>query len=208
MNINWTDLNILDFIVATVVALLLWILDKQKRPKLKVVTGDESNLPLPQGKYKSLNLIVKNERKTGILGFFNQTATQTRATLVFKEFDSKVELFRIVARWNTMREPLTPDYSKVDPGLALTNPREVITPGEELSVSVVIKKDKTNSFHPFNNESYRYLPDFAKPEWEISDDKVLVTVKIQSAEIETEDFNFIILNKSGLAQFSIFSYKD
>ena len=208
MNINWTDLNILDFIFATVVALLLWVLEKQKKPNLKVETGEASNLPLPQGKYKSLNIIVKNERKTGLQGFFNQTATQARATLIFKDFGSKVELFRLVARWNTTREPLTPDYSKVDPGLALTNPREVITPGEELSLSVAIKKDKSRSFHPFNNESYRYLPDFAKPEWEMMDDKVLVVVRIQSAEIESEDFNFVIHNKSGLAQFSISSYKD
>ena len=208
MNINWGDLNILNFILATIVALFLWVLDKQKKPNLKVEIGEPSNLELPQGKYKSLNLMVKNERKTGLFSFFNQTVTQTRVTLIFKDFDSKVELFRLVARWNTTREPLTPDYSKVDPGLTLTNPREVITPGEELSLPVAIKKDKSKSFHPFNNESYRYLPNFAKPEWKISSDKVLVTVKIQSAEIESEGFSFVILNKSGLTQFSISNYND
>lgn len=208
MNINWTDLNILDFIFATIVALLLWFLDKQKKPNLIVKIGEPSNLNLPQGKYKSLNLIVKNERKTGLFSFFNQTATQTKVTLIFKDFDSKVELFRLIARWHTTREPLTPDYNKVDPGLALTSSREVITPGEELPLAVVIKKDKQKNFYPFNNESYMYPPDFAKPEWEMADDKALVAVKIQSAEVENEDFSFVILNKSDLTQFSIASYND
>jgi hypothetical protein len=207
MNINWTDLNILDFIFATIVASFLWILDKQKKPKLIVKIGEPSNLNLTQGKFKSLNLILKNKREAGLRSFFNQTATQTKATLIFKDFDSKVELFRLIARWHTTREPLTPSYDKVDPGLALTNPREVITPGEEIGLAVVIKKDKQKNFHPFNNESYMYA-DYAKPEWEMVDDKVLVTVKIQSAEAESEDFDFVILNKSDLTQFSIANYND
>lgn len=207
MSINWSELNILDFLVATFIALLLWFLDKQKKPHLKIETADASDLNLPQGKYRTLNLKVKNERVSGLRAFFNQTATQVRAILIFKDFDSKKELFKLIARWNTTREPLTPDYKQIDVGLALTNPREVISPGEEASLSVVIKKDKTKKCHPFNNESYLH-PDFAKPEWEIVDDKFIVTVRVQSAETENKEVDFIVTSKSVLFQFSISDFKD
>lgn len=209
MTINWTGLNILDFIAATFVALLLWFLDKQKKPHLTIGEAQSSELDLPQGKYKIVNLKVKNDRKSGLTSkFFNQTATQVRASIIFKDFESKNKLFELIGRWNTTREPLTPDYSKADPGLALTSQREVISPGEEITLSIAIKKDKSNKCFPFNNESYLHLPDFSKPEWELSDDKILVSVKIQSAEIETDEINFILINKSVLSQFSISSNKN
>ena len=143
---------------------------------------------------------------TGIRGLFNQTATQVRATLIFRDFNSKKEIFQpqpIVARWNSTREPLTPEYDKVDVGLALTNPREIIAPGEEVTLSVAIKKENTTSCYPFNNESYLFLPDYAKPDWEIVDDKFIVSVNVNTAEVIEKTENFIIINKKRLSQFNI-----
>lgn len=206
MSINFDSLNILDFIAAAIVALILWFLDKQKRPHLVIDSTSPSELNLPQGKYKILNLIVKNIKETGWRGLFNQTATQVRATLYYKDFDAKKEIFQpqpVIARWNTTREPLTPEYNKVDVGLALTNPREVIAPGEEITLSVAIKKDKATNCYPFNNESYLYLPDYAKPDWELIDDKFIVSATVKTAETGEKCSNFVVINKKGLSQFSI-----
>jgi hypothetical protein len=159
-------------------------------------------LNLPQGRFKAVNIKVINRRRTSFRSFFNQTATQVRGILIFKDFDSKKELFKIVARWNTTREPLTPDYKQVDVGLALTNPREVISPGEEATIPVAIKKEKNTSCYPFNNESYLHQ-DYSKPEWELADDKVIVSVQVKSAELELSPVDFLIINKKSLSQFSI-----
>jgi hypothetical protein len=200
--------NFIEFIAATGVALVIWFLDKQKRPNLHIEVDKTSDLTLPQGNFKILNLKVKNMKRPGIRQYFDQTATQVRVYLTFKDFDSKVDLFTVIARWNTTREPLTPDYNKVDVGLALTNPREVISPNEEASLSVAIRKDGSNTFFAFNNESYLHLGDFAKPEWGLSDERVLISAKVQTAEIETPDYLFIISSKNHISSFKLSKLTD
>ena len=86
-------INFLEFAVAIVVSLILWLLDKQRKPHLQIDLTDFSDLNLNQGKFKILNLKVRNKRMTGIRGLFNQTATQVRATLIFRDFNSKKEIF-------------------------------------------------------------------------------------------------------------------
>jgi len=177
-----------------------------KKPHLVVEIENPSDVH--QGKYKILNLKVKNKRSAGILKFSNQTATQVRVYLTFKDFASKTDLFTTIARWNTTREPLTPDYKTVDVGLALTNQREVISPDEEPSLSVAIKKSGEIECYAFNNESYLQQADFANPKWKISDDKVIVIAKVQTAEVENIEASFLLINKAVLNQFSISKYKE
>lgn len=186
----------------------LYLFDKYIKPNIEVEISDYSDLPLPQGKFKSLNLQIANKRYTGILSFLNRTVTQARIVLSFQDYPSKVAMGgmdRIIARWNSSREPVTPDYHDVDIGLALTNPREVIVPGERTTISVAIKKQGWTSCYPFNNESYIYQKkdDFKKPGWEINDDKFYVAVYIESAGLQKQLGEFIVLNKDGLEQFKI-----
>lgn len=203
MKIDWTTFNLPEFFAAFLLSLSLWILDKLRRPNFFVEIADPSNLELEQGKFRSVNIKVANERRRGWKSFFNQTATQVRVYLIFKDYDSKKPLFnKIVARWNTTREPLTPDYKQVDVGLALTNPREVISPGEEASVPIAIKKEGNKNFYPFTNESYLHS-DFSKSEWELEDNRIIVSVQVHSAEIELKEVDFLITHKKQLSQFNI-----
>jgi hypothetical protein len=110
----------------------------------------------------------------------------------------------VIARWNSSREPLTPDYKNVDLGLALTHPREVLVPGDENEISVVIRKKDNKYCFPFSNESYIYQgKDFEVPGWKIEDDKFIVVVRIQCAEVDKMGGVFVVLNKSSLEQFKI-----
>lgn len=199
MSINYLELSI-----GFVLGLIPWAIDRLTKPDLHITIANASNLSLSNGKYKSLNLKILNKRRHGVMKFFNKTATQLRCSITFYDFASKKQLFenKIIARWNTTREPLTPDYKQVDVGLALTNPREVLTPGEETTISVAIKKDGVSSCYPFNNESYLHK-DFSKPEWEIKDDKFTVKVLLQPAESEDMSAEFLVLNKANLSQFKI-----
>ncbi|HHT9138808.1 MAG TPA: hypothetical protein ACFYEK_16390 [Candidatus Wunengus sp. YC60] len=199
MTINYSEL-----VVGFFLGLVPWIIDQLKKPDLHIVCADASNLSLEAGKYKILNLKILNSRRTGVKKFFNQTATQLRCQIIFHDFESQAELLenKTIARWNTTREPLTPDYKQVDIGLALTYPREVLAPGEEATISVVIKKEGVESCYPFNNESYLHK-DFSKSEWEIKDNKFLVEILLQSAEIDIVSSEFLVLNKANLSQFKI-----
>ena len=58
-----------------------------KKPHLVVEIENPSDVH--QGKYKILNLKVKNKRSAGILKFSNQTATQVRVYLTFKTLHQK-----------------------------------------------------------------------------------------------------------------------
>lgn len=191
-------------IVGLLLALGLYVFDKSVEPDLQVSVAEPSKLPLKQGEFKSLNLKITNTKKIGALKFLNRTATQIRVRLEFLDFHSKVSMNTIVARWNSSREPVTPDYKKVDIGLALVPPREVLVPGEESTISVVIRKKDNKYCFPFNNYSYLYQEkDFETEGWKIDDDKFIVKVKIQSAEIDKIGGEFVVLNKSTLEQFKI-----
>lgn len=196
--------NITELFVGFILGLIPWLIDRARKPELLINKADPSDLNLQQGKFRSLNLKIVNKRKTGVKRFFNQTATQLRCQLIFLDFESRAEIFedKIIARWNTTREPLTPDYKQVDIGLALTNPREVVAPGEIATISILIKKEGIDSCYPFNNESY-LSPNFSKKEWEISDKKFIVRALLQSAESDEITADFLVLNKSNLSQFKI-----
>jgi|GEM_PF-3535619 len=202
MKIDWSTFNILEFLAAFILAVSLWFLDKLRKPKFLIKKGNPSLLF--NNNYKTLNLIITNEKRKGFRSLFNHVATQVRIYLHFLDYPTKSEFNKVIARWNSSREPVTPDYKNVDVGLALTNPRDMLVPGEESEISVVIrKKDKLSCF-PFNNESYLYWnKDYSKPDWEITDDKFIVMVEIQSAEIQDTTVEFLILNKSSLEQFKI-----
>lgn len=194
--------------VGFLLASTLYLFDKFKEPKLSIKISEPSNLHLSQGNFKSLNLELTNKNYKGFLKFLNRTLTQARIKLIFRDYPTMVPitgLENINARWNSSREPLTPDYKKVDFGSALIGTREVLVPGESTTFSVVIKKDKWKSCYPFNNESYIYQEkdDFKRPGWEIYDSKFYVTVLVQSAEMYKELGEFIVLNKSNLEQFTI-----
>lgn len=196
--------------VGFLLALILYLLDKNIKPKIEINQSDSSNLQLNQGKFKSLNLEIYNRRYTGILSFLNRSITQARIILSFQDYPSKATIGgmeRIIARWNSSKEPVTPDYHDVDIGLALTNPREVVVPGEKTTISIAIKKEGWTFCYPFNNESYIYQKrqpgDFKKPGWEIRDDKFYVEVYLESAELQVLLGKFIVLNKNSLEQFKI-----
>jgi len=196
-------INIIEAVLSFILGFLLYLLtDSIKKPNLQIVTSDPSDLKLPTGEFRILNLKIINKKKNGILEYFNQTATQVRAKLIFRDYLSKAEMIRIVARWNTTREPLTPDYKTIDVGSALTSPKEVLSPGEEATISVVIRENKDSDCYPFNNESYLFNK-FKKPEWKIKDDKFVVDVLIQSGEIEKPTEKFLVINKGDLKQFNI-----
>ncbi len=202
MRIDWLTFNPLEFIAAFILSISLWIIERQRKPKFLIKRGKPSLLF--EDNYKTLNLKIINVKRKGITSFLNHVATQVRVYLYFLDYPSKVEFNKIIARWNSSREPVTPDYKNVDVGLALTNPREVLVSGEEGEISVVIrKKDKTSCF-PFNNESYLYWKqDYSKPEWEIKDGKFIIRVEVQSAEVQDVIKEFLILNKGTIEQFKI-----
>lgn len=195
-------------LIGLVLAFGLYLYDKSIKPKLEVKLANPSNLPLPQGNFKSLNLKIVNKRREGILQFLNKPATQLRILLYFADFPTATLMNTVIARWNSSREPLTPDYKFIDYGLALTNPREVLVPGEEGEISVAIRKEDKSYCFPFNNTSYIYQQkDFEVPGWEIDDDKFIVVVRIQSAEIDKLGGVFIVLNKSSIDQFKIDNFR-
>lgn len=202
MQIDWSTFNFPEFIAAFIFAISLWVIDKQRKPKFLLKIGKQSLLF--EGNYKTLNLKVVNKKREGVFSLFNHVATQVRAYIRFLDYPTKAEFNKVIARWNSSREPVTPDYKNVDIGLALTNPREVLVPGEEGEISVVVKKKDNPSCFPFNNESYLYAnKDYSKPDWEIKDDKFIVMVEIQSAEVQDFAREFLVLNKGTLEQFKI-----
>jgi len=191
-------------IVGFSLAFSLYIIDKLIKPNIEVQVAEPSKLSLSQGEFKSLNLKIIHKKRSGILQFFNKPATQIKIFLFFHDFSSKVLMNTVTARWNDSREPLTPDYKNVDIGLALTHPREVLVPGQVSVISVVIKKENNSYCFPFSNESYIYQgKDFEVPGWKIEDDKFIVVVGIQSAEIDKVGGAFVVLNKNNLEQFKI-----
>lgn len=191
-------------IIGLILAFGLYLFDKSIEPNIEVTVADPSDLALTQGKFKSLNLKIINKEKKGILRFLNKPATQVKVFLYFADFSTKVLMNTVTARWNNSREPLTPDYKGVDLGLALTHPREILVPGEENTISVAIRKDDKSYCFPFSNESYIYQnKDFEVPGWKIDDDKILLTVRVQSAEMDRLAGVFIVLNKSTLRNFKI-----
>lgn len=191
-------------IIGLILAFGLYLFDKSINPDLEVQISDPSKLSLTQGEFKSLNLKIINKKRDGILRFLNRPATQVKVFLYFSDFPSKGLMNTVIARWNNSREPLTPDYKNVDLGLALTHPREVLVPGDENEISVAIRKKDNRYCFPFSNESYIYQSkDFEVPGWKIEDDKFLVTVRIQSAEVDKMGGVFVVLNKSTLEQFKI-----
>lgn len=202
MQIDWTTFNTPGFLAAFILSLLFWVIDKIfVKPNLKIEIGKPSILS--NGKLKVLNLKVLNVKRK-VLFLLNHTATQVRIYIHLLDYPSKAEFNNIIARWNSSREPVTPDYANVDIGLALTNPREVLVPGEEGEVSVVVKKKDSDSCYPFNNHSYVYAKDdYLKPEWEIKDNKFIVRVEIQSAETQKIIDEFIVLNKGTIDSFVI-----
>ncbi len=207
MYFEFFPIHILDTSIGLIIGFILgfitYILTEEfRKPNLILEITADSDIVVNSNKYKILNLKLKNVKKTGWKKFFNQTATQIRAIVQILDFDSNKEMIEFIARWNTTREPLTPDYKQVDVGLALTAPREVLSPGEESSMSIVIKKDGKDSCYPFNNESYLHS-DFSKPSWEIKDGKFLVSVLVQSAEREKNFSDFLVMNKGGLSRFKI-----
>jgi hypothetical protein len=183
----------------------LYYFDKSIKPGIEVKVGNPSKLLLDQGEFKSLNLKVINKKRNGFFTIFNKPATQIKIFLYFSDFQSRIAINTIVARWNSSREPLTPNNKEVDVGLALTHPREVLVPGEESEISVAIKKRNINYCLPFSNESYIYQnKDFEVPTWwKIRDDKFFVTVRFQSAEMEKMAGVFVVINKNNLEQFKI-----
>lgn len=201
MQLDWLTFNFLEFIAAFILALLIWAGDKKfVKPKIKVRVGNPSILF--DGNFKTLNLGVVNEKRGGILVLFNHVATQVRIHLHFLDYPSRAEFNDVIARWNSSREPVTPDYKNVDTGLALTNPREVLVPGQPGEISVVIRKRDSQFCFPFNNESYLHK-DYSKPQWEIKDDKFIVRVEFKSAEVHETVGEFIVLNKGTIDQFKI-----
>ncbi len=196
-------------IIGFILSLMLYLYDKSIKPNLEVQLTNPSNLSLSQGKFKSLNLKIKNKKRDGILQFLNKSATQVRVFLYFSDFPTAILMNSVIARWNSSREPLTPDYKYVDLGLALTHPREVLVPGEESEISIAIRKDDKPYCFPFNNSSYIYQQDnFEVPGWKIEDKKFIVVVRIQTAEIDKFGGVFIVLNKSSLEQFKINKPRD
>ena len=190
--------------IGLILAFGLYLFDKSINPDLEIQIADTSKLSLAQGEFKSLNLKIINKKRDGILRFLNRSATQVKVFLYFSDFSSRVLMNTVIARWNNSREPLTPDYKNVDLGLALTHPREVLVPGDENEISVAIRKKDNRYCFPFSNESYIYQSkDFEVPGWKIEDDKFVVTVRIQSAEVDKMGGVFIVLNKSTLEQFKI-----
>ncbi len=201
-----------DVLIGFILALVLYYFDKRIEPLLEIRIAEPSLLPLQQGKFKSLNLEITNKKREGIWKILNRPATQVRIILSFQDYPSKIEMNgmdRIIARWNSSREPVTPNYQDVDIGLALTNPREVVVPGERTTISVAIKKEGWTFCYPFNNESYIYQKkdDFKRPGWEITDDKFYVRVYIECAELQKQLGEFIVLNKTGIEQFKISQIK-
>ncbi|TSC90102.1 MAG: hypothetical protein G01um10145_206 [Microgenomates group bacterium Gr01-1014_5] len=187
-----------------VLAFGLYLFDKSIKPDIEIQVSEPSNLSLSQGVFKSLNLKILNKKRYGILQFLNRPATQVRVYLLFSDYSSRALMNTVIARWNNSREPLTPDYQDVDFGLALTHPREVLVPGEENTISVAVRKKDNKYCFPFSNESYIYQnKDFEVPGWKIEDDKFIVVVRMQSAEMDKIGGVFIILNKSTLEQFKI-----
>lgn len=205
MYFEFFPIHIIDALIAFLLGFVLYLVTESlKKPNLQIQITSPSDLNLPQGEFRILNLKVSNTRKRRIIKYFDQTATQLKATLYFCDYDSGVQILDpIVGRWNTTKEPLSPDGKFVDNGLALVPQREVLPPGEETSLSIAIKKLDNDNCFPFNNESYLYLPDFANPKWKIEDEKFIVYVKLQSAEAEKESKKFIVINKGGLDRFKI-----
>ena len=202
MKIDLSTFNFPEFIAAFILAISLWILDRQRKPRFLVKIGKPSLLF--GGSHKVLNLKIVNEKRKGISSFFNHVATQMRVYLHFLDYPTKAAFNKVTARWNSSREPVTPDYKNVDVGLALTNPREVLVPGEEGEISVAIRKKDNSSCFPFNNESYLYAnKDYSKHDWEIKDDKFILKVEIQSAEAQDDTRDFLVLNKGTFEQFKI-----
>ena len=183
-------------IIGLILAFGLYLFDKSIDPDLEIKVAEPSEMSLSQGKFKSLNLKIVNKKKEGILRFLNRSATQVKIFLYFADFSSRILMNTVVARWNSSREPLTPNYRDVDLGLALTHPREILVPGEENEISVAIRKNGNRFCFPFSNESYIYQSkEFEVPGWKIEDDKFIVTVRIQSAEMDTIGGIFVVLNK-------------
>jgi hypothetical protein len=200
MEINNYTFNWIEFFFSILVALSIWLIDKLPKPNIKVEVG---NISLMKEKgLKTLNLKLINKKK--IPSIFDRTATQVRIYLYFLDYPSQSEFNKIIARWNNSKEPVTPDYKNIDIGLALTNPREVLVPGQEEEISIVMRGNNDTFCYPFNNESYiHYEKNYFKPEWKITDKKFIVKVEMQSAEIQKVLGYFLVLNKATLEQFKI-----
>lgn len=129
--------------VGFLLASILYFFDKFVEPKLSIEVSEPSNLSLSQGNFKSLNLELTNKKYKWFLKFLNRTLTQARIKLSFRDYPTKIPiagLENINARWNSSREPLTPDCKNTDKGLALTGFREILVPGESVTISIIIKK--------------------------------------------------------------------
>lgn len=197
-------ISISDALIAFFLGFFLFILTESlKKPifKFKVIEGQsiERNINNKKWKFKFLNIEIENKKRPKLFSFFNKTANNSRAYLIFKDASSKLEIKKLNARWYTGKEPVEymgNDQVKIDLGLALIPQREVIPSGEIGGVSIGIKFDGDKHFYAFNNESYLYNHDgrpWAYDRHKLPKDHYLLTLKITS---EGKDYchDFLIKN--------------
>ena len=179
-------------------AILGWFIarvgEEVRKPNIKIFIGDEAYLPVgTQPTHKFLHVKVINSKRNLLSSIFlgNPTANNARAWVSFHDYVTAAEIFKMNGRWTSKKEPVNYATNNVDLGEALITPREIIPPGEETSISIVVKEKGNQEIHGFNNESY--LHNWKNPDYELDEKRYRVKIKISSEGKEWIE-EFLLLN--------------
>lgn len=160
--------------------LLTRIMEMIRKPNITFHISDDRDFTKGARTYKFLNVFIKSNKQNVFKKFFfgSSSINNARAWIRFKDFSSKTEFLKINGRWASTKEPV--DYVTNQPLIPeiLLPSRDTIAPGEDAAISVAIKESGEDTFFAFNNESY--LHNWKHPDFELSDKKYWVEIKILS----------------------------
>lgn len=139
--------------------IIAWIvqrlIEEYRKPNLNFEIQKEEQLGHNEkGYWKFVNIIIKNnKRKLSKYIFGNSSADNMTAYVIFRDYDTKIELKRIIARWNELPQPLNENLSP-NYNLALVNNTYTLPIDSSVSIAVALKTNKSKYIYEFNNQNY------------------------------------------------------
>jgi len=187
-------------------AILGWLITRLasyfSKPKLtfKIDNGQLFQNGVGQYRFLSIRIINKpNNLFFKLISFlFGKTnLNNAKAQINFSLPENSKFTIKTInnGRWATTKEPVDYSTGKVDYSQILMPSRDSIFVEEEGMVNIAIKKEDDKSFYAFNNESYdsRWWP--LKPEFEINEKYLVVTLKLL-ADGDSYDFQCALVNSN------------
>lgn len=197
------QMNYFELILGALLGLIVTRLASNfSKPRLIFKIDNGQIFEIDTHKYRFLSIRIINKPMNlffKLIGFLfgRRNLNNAKAQVNFALPENSKFIIKTVnnGRWATTKEPVDYSTGRVDYSQILLPSRDSIFIEEEGVVNIAIKKENDGSFYAFNNESYdpRWWP--LKPEFEVGEKYLVVTLRLL-ADGENYSFKCVLVNSN------------